>query len=115
MRIGYYLYGTLVTTATTLSAPTLDAFLEQVPITIARAFDSTASLMKREARTPRSENIDLAKKAFIRCPELSGLSPMLCSTYICGGQSCQRPGYCNDDYPSVRHCKCTFLLSNLNT
>lgn len=106
MRINYYIYGTLVTTATSLSAPTLDASPEHGSEALAQAIDRTASTMKREELIPRSEGTDLAKKAFIQCPELSGHAPMACSMHICGGQSRQRPGYCNDNYPSVRYCKC---------
>lgn len=113
MQINYYIYGTLVTTATSLSAPILDASPEHGSEALALAIDRTASTMKREEPVPRSEGTDLAKKAFIKCPELSGLPPLACSMHICGGQSRQRPGYCNDNYPSVRYCKCKSLSSNL--
>lgn len=109
MRIDYYIYGTLVTTATSLSAPIHDASAENAPDTVARAIDTTGPSMKREEPASNPEGMDLAKKAFIQCPELSGLPPIPCSLHICGGQSSQRPGYCNDDYPSVRHCRCMFI------
>lgn len=108
MRIDYYIYGTLVTTATSLSPPILDASAEIAPDIAARAIDTTASTMKREEPASKSDGKDLAKKAFIQCPELSGQPPLVCSLHICGGQSSQRPGYCNDDYPSVRQCRCVF-------
>lgn len=113
MRIDYYICGTLVTTATSLSAPILDTSPEQGPDALAQAIDRTASTLKREEPVPRSQDTDLAKKAFIKCPELSGLPSMACSTDICGGQSRQRPGYCNDNYPSVRECKCLSLPPSL--
>lgn len=113
MKINYYIYGTLVTTVTSLSAPLLGASPEQSPDTLARAIDSAASYLKRGEPAPESDSMNLAKKAFIQCPELSGLPPMACSMHICGGQSIQRPGYCNDNYPSVRHCKCMFLRPSL--
>ena len=113
MQINYYIYGTLVTTATSLSAPILDASPEHGSEALAQAIDSSASTMKREEPVSRSEDTDLAKKAFIKCPEISGLPPLDCSMHICGGESRQRPGYCNDNYPSVRYCKCMSLSSNL--
>lgn len=112
MRIDYYIYGTLVTTTTSLSAPILDPSSEYSLETPARAIDTTASLTKREELAPKSEGMNLAKKAFIQCPELVGLPPIACSMSLCGGQSRERPGYCNDNYPSVRYCKCRFLQLN---
>lgn len=112
MRIDNYISGTLAMAATSLSASILDGFSKNGPAVSSPAIDTTASLMKREEPPPGSEATNLVKKAFIQCPEHSGLPPMACSMHICGGQSDQRPGYCNDNYPSARSCQCTFLPSD---